>query len=155
MLSHDLAEMYGVPTRRLNEQVKRNLDKFPEDFMFQLTMEETKTLDSLRSQFATLKRGQHSKYAPYAFTEHGAIMAANVLNSPQATHASVYVVRAFVRMREVLIAHKDIARKVDEHEHRLNDQDEVIISIVEEMRKQRKAFPPVKPMRKIGFRKKD
>ena len=153
MLGSDLAEMYRVPTRRLNEQVKRNLERFPEDFMFQLTMEETKTLGSLRSQIAILKRGQHSKYAPYAFTEHGAIMAATVLNSPQAIHASVYVVRAFIKMREVLMAHKDIARKVDDHEHRLNDQDEVIISIVDEMRKQRTALPPAKPKRKIGFGK--
>ena len=82
MLDRDLAELYGVSTKRLNEQVKRNRERFPEDFMFQLTREEGNALLALRSQNATLKRGQHLKYSPYAFTEHGAFMAANVLNSP-------------------------------------------------------------------------
>ena len=84
ILDSDLAKIYEVSTKRLNEQVKRNRDRFPEDFMFQLTKEEAEAWVSLRSQIATLKRGQHSKYLPYAFTEHGAIMAATVLNSPRA-----------------------------------------------------------------------
>ena len=89
ILDSDLAELFDVETKRLNEQVKRNRSRFPEDFMFQLTQEETRTWHRLRSQIATLKRGQHLKYRPFAFTEHGAIMAANVLNSPAAIEMSV------------------------------------------------------------------
>ncbi len=94
MLDSDLANLYDVELKRMNEQVKRNLERFPEDFMFQLTPQE---LSSLRSQYATLKtgRGEHRKYLPFAFTEHGAIMLASVLNSPRAVEASIYVVRAF------------------------------------------------------------
>jgi hypothetical protein len=98
MLDRDLAKLYGVTTKRFNEQVKRNRRRFPEDFMFQLTSEESKLTQSSRSQFATLKRGQNTKYLPYAFTEHGSIMAANVLNSERAVQASVQVVRAFVAL---------------------------------------------------------
>jgi hypothetical protein len=101
MLDAELAEIYGVETKRVNEQVRRNLNRFPPDFMFQLTADEW---DSLRSQFATLKRGQHRKYLPYAFTEHGALMLANVLNSERAAQTSVMVVRAFVRLRQLLSA---------------------------------------------------
>lgn len=117
ILDADLAALYGVETRRLNEQVKRNLDRFPADFMFRLTAEE---FDSLRSQFATLKtgRGQHRKYLPYAFTEHGAIMAAMVLASPRAVEVSVYVVRAFVRLREAALQHKDLAKRLDSLEEK-------------------------------------
>ena len=111
----DLAALYGVPTKRFNEQVKRNLERFPSDFMFQLTEEE---FAGLRSQFATLKtgRGQHRKYLPYVFTEHGAIMASMILNSTRATEVSVYVVRAFVQLREVLASHRDLAAKLEELE---------------------------------------
>lgn len=116
ILDADLANLFGVPTKRLNEQVKRNADRFPADFMFQLTWEEANALRSQsatlkgdstkrsRSQSATLKRGRNVKYRPHVFTEHGAIMAANVLNSARAIEASVYVVRAFVRVREMLAA---------------------------------------------------
>ena len=112
LLDSDLAALYDVPTKRFNEQVKRNLERFPADFMFQLTEEEW---ESLRSQIATLKlgRGQHRKYMPYAFTEHGAIMAATILNSPRATEVSVYVVRAFVRLREVLASNAELAKRLD------------------------------------------
>ncbi|MDO8292860.1 MAG: ORF6N domain-containing protein [Gallionella sp.] len=115
LLDSDLAALYDVPTKRFNEQVKRNLERFPADFMFQLTEEEW---DSLRSQIATLKpgRGQHRKYMPYAFTEHGAIMAATILNSPRATEVSVYVVRAFVRLREVLASNVELAKRLDDLE---------------------------------------
>jgi phage regulator Rha-like protein len=118
MLDADLAALYGVTIKRLNEQVKRNLERFPSDFMFQLSGEEWA---SLRSQFATLKagRGQHRKYAPYALTEHGAIMAAMVLNSARASEVSVYVVRAFVELRDTLVAHKELAKRLDELESRL------------------------------------
>jgi len=115
LLDSDLATLYDVPTKRFNEQVKRNLERFPADFMFQLTEEEW---ESLRSQIATLKpgRGQHRKYMPYAFTEHGAIMAATILNSPRATEVSVYVVRAFVRLREVLTSNAELAKRLDDLE---------------------------------------
>jgi hypothetical protein len=115
LLDSDLAALYDVPTKRFNEQVKRNLERFPADFMFQLTEEEW---ESLRSQIATLKlgRGQHRKYMPYAFTEHGAIMATTILNSPRATEVSVYVVRAFVRLREVLASNAELAKRLDDLE---------------------------------------
>ena len=115
LLDADLAALYDVPTKRFNEQVKRNLERFPADFMFQLTEEEWA---SLRSQIATLKpgRGQHRKYMPYAFTEHGAIMAATILNSPRATEVSVYVVRAFVRLREALASNAELAKRLDDLE---------------------------------------
>lgn len=111
ILDADLAALYGVETKRFNEAVKRNLMRFPADFMFQVDSAE---YESLRSQFATLNagRGQHRKYLPYAFTEHGAIMAASVLNSPRAIEVSVYVVRAFVRLREAALAHKDLAERL-------------------------------------------
>ena len=125
ILAGDLAMVYGVETRRLNEQVRRNAARFPGDFAFQLTRGEFETLrsqdvisadgrTSLGSQIATLKRGQHIKYPPYAFTEHGGIMAATVLNSSQAVTMSVYVVRAFVRMREQLAANAAILKRLSE-----------------------------------------
>ena len=102
ILDADLAFIYGVPTKRLNEQVRRNRNRFPADFLFRMTREEAEAVLRSRSQIATLKRGHNIKYQPYAFTEQGAIMAANILNSPRAVRMSVYVVRAFVRMRELL-----------------------------------------------------
>lgn len=112
LLDTDLALRYGVSTKRFNEQVRRNRSRFPADFMFQLSAEEW---EALRSQIATLNagRGRHRKYFPYAFTEHGAIMAATILNSTRATEISVYVVRAFVRLRETLATHKALASKLD------------------------------------------
>jgi phage regulator Rha-like protein len=117
MLDADLAALYLVTTKRFNEQVHRNVERFPPDFMFRLTNQE---LTSLRSQNATLKtgRGRHSKYLPYAFTEHGAIMAATILNSSRATQVSVYVVRAFVQLRETLATHKVLAAKLEELEQK-------------------------------------
>ena len=113
LLDTDLANLYGVATKRLNEQVRRNPTRFPPDFMFQLTDQE---FSGLRSQIATSKirpgRGGR-RYLPYAFTEHGALMAANLLNSARAIEVSVYVVRAFVRLREALTANKELARKLD------------------------------------------
>jgi len=108
ILDRELAAIYGVTTGRLNEAVKRNAERFPEDFMFQLTAEE---LENLRSQFATSSCGGR-RYRPFAFTEHGAIQAANVLNSPRAITMGVHVVRAFVRLREILASNKDLARKL-------------------------------------------
>ena len=149
----DLAALYGVPTKRLNEQVRRNLARFPADFMFTL---EPAEWEALRSRFATLKpgRGQHRKYLPYAFTEHGAIMAATVLNSPQAVDVSVYVVRAFVQLRELLSGHKELARRLDELEARmarkLMTQDQTIAGILDAIR-QLMAPPAIAKKRPIGF----
>ena len=108
ILDRELAAIYGVSTGRLNEAVKRNAERFPEDFMFQVTAGE---LENLRSQFAISSWGGR-RYRPFAFTEHGAIQAANVLNSPRAITMGVHVVRAFVRLREILASHKDLARKL-------------------------------------------
>jgi len=112
MLDVDLARLYGVPTKRLNEQIRRNAERFPPDFAFRLTTDEW---EALRSHFATLEagRGKHRKYLPLAFTEHGALMGANVLSSHRAIEASLFVVRAFVRLREVLATHKELARKLE------------------------------------------
>lgn len=113
LLDADLALLYGVSAKRLNEQVKRNQQRFPADFVFQLTEAEG---NSLRSQFATLNtggRGGHRKYRPWAFTEHGAIMAATVLSSARAAQMTVYVVRAFVRLRQVTATHAELAREME------------------------------------------
>ena len=147
MLDSDLAELYGVTTKRLNEQVKRNRERFPVDFMFQLTSSET---TNLRSQIATSKQRRGGRrYRPYAFTEHGAIMAASVLNSHRAIEVSVYVVRAFVKLREMLRTHKELARKLAELEKRIEGHDEEIIVLFEAIR--RLMEPPEKTSRRIGF----
>jgi hypothetical protein len=112
ILASDLARLYSVPTKRLNEAVKRNKGRFPTDFMFQLTAAEWDKLKILRSQIAILRHGEHQKYLPYAFTEHGAIMAANVLNSPQAVAMSVYIVRAFIQQREVMATNETILKRL-------------------------------------------
>jgi len=149
----DLAALYDVPTRRLNEQVQRNAQRFPADFMFQLAQEEW---DALRSQFATLKtgRGQHRKYLPYAFTEHGTIMAATVLNSPRAVEVSIYVVRAFVQLRELLAGHTELAKRLDQLEARMERKllthDQAIAGILDAIR-QLMAPPPAPKKRPIGF----
>lgn len=147
MLDADLAQLYGVSTKRLNEQVKRNRDRFPEDFMFQLNAAEIK---NLRSHFATSKRERGGRrYSPYAFTEHEAIMLASVLNTPRAIEVSVFVVRAFVRLREILSTHKALAHKLTELESRIETHDEAIQSLVSAIR-ELMAGPP-RPSKKIGF----
>jgi hypothetical protein len=156
ILDADLARVYGVPTKRLNEQVKRNAKRFPPDFLFQLTAEEA---DSLRSQIATLKsgRGQHRKFLPYAFTENGAIMAANVLNSPEAVRMSVFVVRAFVQMRDLLGSTKELAKQLAALEKKLTDRlDGHEVAIIEVLRRVMDILdppppPPEPPGRRIGF----
>ena len=149
MLDSDLAAIYGVATRVLNQAVKRNLDRFPEDFMFQLTLEEGQQLLASRSQSVILKRGQNVKYLPYAFTEHGAIMAANVLNSARAAQMSVFVVRAFIRLRQMIITHKELAAKLHELERKVADQDGDIKSLFQAIRQLMTPLEPNK--RKIGF----
>jgi phage regulator Rha-like protein len=145
MLDTDLSKLYATTTKRLNEQVKRNRDRFPSDFMFQLSKEEW---DSLRSQTATSKKGRGGRRVPpYAFTEHGAIMAANVLNSPRAVEMSVHVVRAFVRLREVIASHQELVKRVDDLEARYDEQFKEVFDAIRQLM----APPEAKPKRKIGF----
>jgi hypothetical protein len=169
ILDSDLAKIYGVSTKRLNEQVKRNADRFPEDFAFKLTNEELtdlrsqfatssphggrlsrKEYDSLRSQTVISKGRGGRRYPPYAFTEHGTVMAANVLNSKQAVQMSVFVVRAFVKLREVLATHKELADKLTELERKIGTHDKAIVSIIATIRGLTE-LPKPKP-RAIGFR---
>jgi hypothetical protein len=168
ILDADLAELYGVPTKRLNEQVKRNAGRFPQDFMFRLT---TRELKNLKSQFATSsvevaqmeglvpnwsqfatssKRHRGAAYRPFAFTEHGAIMAATVLNSPEAVAMSVFVVRAFVQMREHLVANVAILKRLAEIDKTLLEHDSELRAIWENL--QPLLAPPEPPPRRIkGF----
>ena len=163
LIDADLAALYGVTTKRLNEQVKRNARKFPEDFLFQLSAEEAEQLPRLRSQNATsnmpvpsrsqnatLKRGQNIKYLPYAFTEHGAIQAANILNSDAATDMSVHVVRAFVRLRQLVVNHKAIAAKLSELDARVGAHDEQLAAVIDAIRQLTAPAGP-RHRRKIGF----
>ena len=156
MLDSDLAAIYGVSISRFNEAVKRNKNRFPADFMFQLTAEENA---SLRSQFAILKtgRGRHRKYRPYAFTEYGALMAANILNSPRAVQMSIFFVRAFAKMREALLASPDLARKLAALEKKLTGRLDVheaaIVKVLQDLMQilNPPPLPPDPPQRKIGF----
>jgi phage regulator Rha-like protein len=146
MLDSDLAELYGVETKVLNQAVKRNAARFPADFMFQLTQEEHDDLVRLRSQIVTLKRGEHRKYLPYAFTEHGALMLANVLNSERAAQTSVQVVRAFVRLRQMLASNAELARKLAALENKYDAQFKVVFDAIRQL-----MSPPKPKRREIGF----
>jgi len=166
ILDHDLASIYGVSTRRLNEQVKRNARRFPKDFMFQLTSEEWAGLTSQiamsndrpnRSQSATgSQRHRDPRFMPYAFTEHGAVMAANILRSERAVQMSVFVVRAFVKMRAMLATQKDLARKLAALEktltERLDLHERVISDIIQQIMSLLNPPPaPKPPQKRIGF----
>jgi hypothetical protein len=147
ILDADIAELYGVPVRQLNQQVKRNQKRFPSDFVFQLTAEED---EILRSQIV-ISREKHGgrRYRPFAFTEHGAIMAATVLNSERAVQMSVFVVRAFVRLREMLATNRRLAGKIDELENRLDTHDSTIQDLIEAIKE---LMIPEEPRRvRIGF----
>jgi len=144
MLDEDLAEIYGVTTKRLNEQVRRNKDRFPEDFMFRLSKEE---FTDLRSQSATSRWGGR-RYPPNAFTEHGAVMLASVLNSPIAVEASIQVVRAFVRLREMLTSNKELARKLASLEKKYDHQFQVVFDAIRKLMEP----PPDKPKPRIGYK---
>jgi phage regulator Rha-like protein len=147
ILDSDLAELYGVTVKQLNQQIKRNRERFPTDFMFQLTAKENQIL---RSQIVTSsKKHGGRRYPPYAFTEHGAIMAATVLNSKQAIEMSVFVVRAFVRMREMLAKNRQLAAKINELDQRLKTHDTAIQDIIEAIKELMVPEGPSK--RKIGF----
>ena len=169
ILDVDLADLYGVTTGALNQAVKRNADRFPADFVFQLSRDEIAGLKSqfvipnsqhiavqhdgaLRSQFATLKRGGR-RTPPYAFTEHGALMAANVLNSPAAVKMSVYVVRAFIKLREMLLAQSDVLKRLAQIDAKLLEHDDALSVIWRELQPLLSP-PPAPPKPQIGFHQK-
>lgn len=143
----DLARLYGVTTKRLNEQVKRNADRFPTDFMFELTSDEKEEVVAICDHLSQLR---FSHTLPHAFTEHGALMAANVLSSSQAIQCSILVVRAFVRMRELLASHTELGAKMDQLEARLDQHDDEIRAIIEAIR-QLASSPYSEEHRRIGF----
>ena len=147
MIDADLAELYGVPTRVLNQAVKRNSERFPEDFMFSFTPDEKAEVVTNCDHLARLK---FSSSLPFAFTEHGAIMAANVLNSQRAVEASVYVVRAFIRQREMIASNKELTAKLNELERKLTTHDQAIAGLINAMR-ELMAPPPQPRKRPIGF----
>lgn len=165
LLDADLAAIYEVPTKRLIEQMKRNAEKFPEDFVFQLTREEHAKLSrsenqpvdaqedsNLRSQNATSSSGYGGRrYPPYAFTEHGAIQAASILKSPVATQMSIAVVRAFVALRQLMVNHKALSAKLAELDARVGAHDEQLAAIVEAIRQLAEPVPATANDRKIGF----
>jgi hypothetical protein len=148
ILDADLAALYGVTTKRLNEQVKRNAERFPQDFMVRLSRAEAEALN--RSQFATgSRKHRNPRFPPYAFTEHGAIMAATILNSQRAVEVSIYVVRAFVKLREMLTSNVEFGRRFDELEGKLKHHDEAITAILSAIREL--MHPPAPKQRSIGF----
>lgn len=146
LLDANLAALYGVSTKVLNQAVKRNLARFPSDFMFRLTEEEAQRL---RSQFVTLKRGHNVKYRPYAFTEEGVAMLSSVLRSERAIKVNIAIMRAFVKLRRVLETNRELARKFAELEQRVGKHDEEIGAIIEAIRQL--MAPSEKPQREIGF----
>ena len=157
MIDSDLAKIYGVKTKALNQAVRRNSDRFPKDFVFKLRRSEAESIRQSRSQIVTLKRGENIKYLPRVFTEHGAIMAANVLNSKRAVQMSVFVVRAFLKMRALLGDKRDLAQKLasleKELKKRLDVHEAVIVTILQ--RVMDVIDPPALPMPKkprIGFK---
>jgi hypothetical protein len=155
ILASELAAIYGVETRTLNQAVKRNVDKFPPDFMFQLSPVEASELRS-RSQTVILKRGKNIKYLPYAFTEHGVVMAANVLNSKHAVTMSVFVVRAFIRLRELGVLNNDFAEKLNDLEKKLTARQDLhekaILKIISQLRTLLTPSTPKVRGKRIGFR---
>ena len=143
MLDADLADIYGVTTKRLNEQVKRNLDRFPEDFMFQLTKKEKA---EVVANCDHLKKLKFSPTPPYAFTEHGTIMLATVLNSPIAVQASIQIVRAFIRLREMIATNKELTKRLDDLEKKYDTQFKVVFDAIRQL-----MIPPETKRKKIGF----
>ncbi|HRH38672.1 MAG TPA: ORF6N domain-containing protein, partial [Flavobacteriales bacterium] len=167
MLDRDLAELYGLPVKQLKQAVRRHMERFPEDFMFELTMKEAENSRSQfvtlnqerpeevvgnervsRSQTATLKQGQNIKYLPFAFTEHGILMLANVLRSERAIAVSIHIIRVFARMREVLLSHREILQKLEQLEGRVTGHDEEIQALFDHLTAL--ASPTEQPRRAIG-----
>ncbi len=158
MLDSDLAELYGVPTKALNQAVKRNLDRFPEDFMFRLGLDEARHLHCLRSQSVTLNetdgthgRGKFRKYSPYVFTEHGVAMLSSVLSSERAIAVNIAIIRTFIRLRQFLSTHQDVAGRLDHLEWRQNEQAVEIHRVFETIEQLIEGPPPDVPKRRIGF----
>ena len=145
ILDTDLAELYGVETKALNRAVRRNVARFPGDFMYQLTREEA---ERLRCQIGTLKagRGQHRKYRPYAFTEQGVAMLSSVLHSERAVRVNIEIMRAFVQLRQMLSSHADLARKLEALEKKYDAQFKAVFDAIREL-----MTPPAAPKRQIGF----
>jgi hypothetical protein len=143
MLDFHIAELYQVETKTLKRAVKRNRNRFPSDFLFELSQQE---YTALRYHFGTLKRGEHSKYLPFAFTEQGIAMLSGVLSSARAVHVNIAIMRSFVKLREVLASHKDLARKLEELEKRYDSQFRVVFDAIRQLME-----PPEKPKRGIGF----
>ena len=150
MIDSDLAEMYGVETKRLKEQVKRNIERFPDDFMFQLTSEETVALS--RSHFATLKQGQNVKYLPFAFTEHGVLMLSSVLRSEQAIEVNISIMRVYSKMKELLILNKDVLLKLEKLEKSTDNNNKDIQTIFSYIKKLIEQ-PAKEKTTRIGFKK--
>lgn len=146
MLDRDLAELYGVATKVLNQSVKRNIKRFPGDFMFQLSKDETKELVTICDRFKSIK---HSTALPYVFTEQGIAMLSSVLNSNRAIMVNIQIMRAFVKLKELLLTHKDLALKIEELEKKYAGHDEKIQKIFEAIRQL--MLPPEEPKRVIGF----
>jgi len=152
MLASDLAELYQVETKVLNQQVKRNIGRFPDRYMFQLTRKE---YDRLRSQNVTLKRGQHPKYLPYAFTEHGVLMLSSVLNSERAEKVNVLIIDTFIRLREALLLFNDTSHHIEEIRNKLEDHDNKILIIFEYLKQfeqSKQDETDFKQRKRIGFK---
>jgi len=153
MLDRDLANLYGVSTKVFNQAVKRHRDRFPPDFMFQLTIGEARewwlavNANRLRSQTVTLKRGQHLKHRPYAFTEHGILMLSSVLNSERAIQVNIEIMRAFVKLRQMLASNAELSRRLDELESKYDRQSKVVFDAIRKL-----MSPPVRDRKEIGFR---
>jgi hypothetical protein len=147
MLDRDLAQLYGVLTKRLNEAVRRNAERFPEEFMFQLSKQEKSELVANCDRFPTLK---HSTSLPYAFTEHGVAMLSSVLNSEQAIRVNIMIIKTFVRLRQTLALHQELANKFRELENRVDGHESAILQLVEDIK--RIVQFEEKPTRRIGFR---
>jgi len=141
LLDRDLAELYGVTTKRLNEQVRRNISRFPESFMFKLNDIETDTLS--RSQIATLKQGQNIKYKPLVFSEYGALMVSSILNSDQAISVSIQIIETFIKLRESFTTHDEFRQKLLEHDSQIRTLFDAIDQLMS---------PAESPVKKIGFR---
>jgi hypothetical protein len=148
LLDSDLALIYGVETRVLNQAVKRNFARFPDDFIFSLSLQETREIESLRSQTVTLNpgSGRHRKYASYAFTEHGAVMLATILRSQTAIEASIGVVRAFVALRSVIGQHRELSRKISDMEKNYDEKFKVVFAAIKQLMSE-----PAKDSKEIGF----
>lgn len=147
MLDSDLAELFGVDTKRLKEQVRRNIERFPEHFMFELTKEENEVL---RSQFVTLEQGKYSKYLPFAFSEHGILQLSNVLKSKQAVEVSIKIIDVFVQLRTMVLSNTEIRLEVEKIKKKVDNQDrniEVIFRYFDELLEQKE-----KPRKEIGYK---